>query len=140
MLLKVSKYGHRPQTIEGDSGYRCSDILIVTLEDTYDVEFLKIVDPIIQNFLNQIVSAQITEDLFELFKLSTLRIMRNINERRGQVLTQQLKIIVNRKYTILINTLFLLTTNNAFQRNENKRTLSVLLMILNTPNSMRKFI
>ena len=53
--------------MEGDSGYRCSDILIVTLEDTYDVEFLKIVDPIIQNFLNQIVSAQITEDLFELF-------------------------------------------------------------------------
>ena len=36
--------------MEGDSGYRCSDILIVTLEDTYDKEFLKIADPIIQNF------------------------------------------------------------------------------------------
>ena len=87
MRLKVSKYGHRPQTIGGDSGYRCSDSLIVTLEDTCDKEFLKIVDPIIQRFLNQI-----TEDLFELFKLS---ITNNVKYKRttrafSQVLIKQL--------------------------------------------------
>ena len=78
--------------MEGDSSYRCSDILIVTLEDTYDVEFLKIVDPIIQNFLNQIVSAQITEDLFELFKLSITNNAKHKRTTRAfiQLLTQRL--------------------------------------------------